>query len=161
MLSGINLSAVTLGDFTFIEHKQSYTTPHIDVTMQLETRKLANITGSRMFVPVGIFHKMTVPRALQQRMQPVNIDYGYVDVDTMEVTIPEGYVIEALPSQVNEVAPMGELSQTFKADGNTITIVTRYLMRGGRYPASEYNTLRNFKSAVKKAYDQRIVLRRD
>ena len=94
-------------------------------------------------------------------MQPVNIDYGYVDVDTMEVTIPEGYVIEALPSQVNEVAPMGELSQTFKADGNTITIVTRYMMRGGRYPASEYNTLRNFKSAVKKAYDQRIVLRRN
>lgn len=161
MLSSINLSAVTLGDFTFTEHKQSYTTPHIDVTMQLETRNLANITGSRMFIPVGIFHKMTVPRALQQRMQPVSIGYGYVDVDTMEVTIPESYVIEALPSQVNEVAPMGELSQTFKADGNTITIVTRYLMRGGRYPASEYNTLRNFKSAVKKAYDQRIVLRRN
>jgi len=158
MLNAINLSAVTLGDFTFIEHKQSFTTPHIDVSMQLETRKFANITGSRMFIPVGIFHKMTVPRALQQRMHPVSIEYGYVDVDTMVVTIPDGYVIEALPQQVNEVAPMGELSQTFEADGNTITIVTRHLMRSGRYPASEYNTLRNFMSAVKKAYDQRIVL---
>ena len=158
MLNAINLSAVTLGDFTFTEHKQSFTTPHIDVSMQLETRKFANITGSRMFIPVGIFHKMTVPRALQQRMHPVSIEYGYVDVDTMVVTIPDGYVIEALPQQVNEVAPMGELSQTFEADGNTITIVTRHLMRSGRYPASEYNTLRNFKSAVKKAYDQRIVL---
>lgn len=160
MLNAINLSAVTLDDFTFTEHKQSYTTPHIDVSMKLETRKLANITGSRMFVPVGLFHKMTVPRALQQRVQPVNIDYGYVDIDTVVVTIPEGYVIETLPQQVNEVAPMGELSQTFKADDKTITIITRHLMRDGRYPESEYNTLRNFMSAVKKAYDQRIVLRR-
>ena len=161
MLNAINLSAVTLGDFTFTEHKDSYAMPHIDVSMQLETRKLANITGSRMFIPVGIFHKMTVPRALQQRVQPVSIDYGYVDIDTMVVTIPEGYVIEALPQQVNEVSPFGELSQTFVAGDNTVTVVTRHLMRDGRYPATEYNTLRNFKSAVKKAYDQRIVLRRN
>ncbi len=160
MLGALNLSAVMLGDFSFTEHKDSYATPHIDVSMQLESRKLANITGSRMFVPVGIFHKVTVPRALQQRVQPVHIDYGYVDVDTMVVTVPEGYVIEALPQQVNEVSPLGELSQTFEAGDNTITIVTRYLMRDGRYPATEYNTLRNFKTAVKKAYDQRIVLRR-
>ena len=160
MLSGINLSAVTLGDFTFAEHKQSYTTPHIDVSMQLETRKLANITGSRMFVPVGIFHKITVPRALQQRVQPVSIDYGYVDIDTLVVTIPEGYVVETLPQSASEVTLLGELSQTFEAADNTVTVVTRHLMRDGRYPATDYATLRNLKTAVKRAYDQRIVLRR-
>ena len=160
MLSGINLSAVTLGDFTFTEHKQSYTTPHIDVSMQLETRKLANITGSRMFVPVGIFHKITVPRALQQRVQPVSIGYGYVDIDTLVVTIPEGYEVETLPQASSEVTPLGELSQTFEATDNTVTVVTRSLMRNGRYPATDYATLRNLKTAVKRAYDQRIVLRR-
>ncbi len=160
MLSGINLSAVTLGDFTFTEHKQSYTTPHIDVSMQLETRKLANITGSRMFVPVGIFHKITVPRALQQRVQPVSIGYGYVDIDTLVVTIPEGYEVETLPQSSSEVTPLGELSQTFEATDNTVTVVTRHLMRHGRYPATDYATLRNLKTAVKRAYDQRIVLRR-
>lgn len=160
MLGGLNLSAVTLGDFTFTELKDSYATPHIDVSMQLEARKLANITGSRMFIPVGIFHQVTVPRALQQRVQPISIDYGYVDIDSMVITIPEGFVIEALPQQVNEVTPLGELSQTFEAGDNTITIVTRHLMLDGRYPATEYNALRNFKTAVKKAYDQRIVLRR-
>ena len=160
MLSGINLSAVTLGDFTFTEHKQSYTTPHIDVSMQLETRKLANITGSRMFVPVGIFHKITVPRALQQRVQPVSIGYGYVDIDTLVVTIPEGYEVETLPQSSSEVTPLGELSQTFEATDNTVTVVTRHLMRNGRYPATDYATLRNLKIAVKRAYDQRIVLRR-
>ena len=160
MLGGLNLSAVTLGDFNVTEHKDSYATPHIDVSMQLEARKLANITGSRMFVPVGIFHKVTVPRALQQRVQPVYIDYGYVDIDTMVVTIPEGYVIESLPQQVNEVTPLGELSQTFEASDNTVTIITRILMRDGSYPASDYTTLRTFKTAVKKAYEQRIVFRR-
>ncbi len=160
MLSGINLSAVTLGDLTFTEHKQSYTTPHIDVSMQLETRKLANITGSRMFVPVGIFHKITVPRALQQRVQPVSIGYGYVDIDTLVVNIPEGYEVETLPQSSSEVTPLGELSQTFEATDNTVTVVTRHLMRNGRYPATDYATLRNLKTAVKQAYDQRIVLRR-
>ena len=160
MLSGINLSAVTLGDFTFTEHKRSYTTPHIDVSMQLETRKLANITGSRMFVPVGIFHKITVPRALQQRVQPVSIGYGYVDIDTLVVTIPEGYVVETLPQSASEVTLLGELSQTFEAADSTVTVVTRHLMRDGRYPATDYATLRNLKTAVKRAYDQRIVLRR-
>lgn len=160
MLNVINLSAVTLGNFSFTEHKQSYATPHIDVSMQLETRKMANITGSHMFVPVGLFHKVTVPRALQQRVQPVGIDYGYVDIDTLVVTIPDGYVVEALPQPVNEVTPLGELTQTFEANGNTVTIVTRHLMRDGRYPATDYATLRNLKTAVKRAYDQRIPLRR-
>ena len=160
MLTAINLSAVTLGDFTFTEHKQGSATPHIDVSMQLETRKLANITGSRMFVPVGLFHKVNVPREMQQRQQPVNIDYGYVDIDTLVVSIPEGFVIEALPQAVNEVTPLGELSQTFEANDNTVTIVTRHLMRDGRYPATDYVTLRKLKTAVKKAYEQRIVLRR-
>ena len=160
MLGGLNLSAVTLGDFSFTEHKDSYATPHIDVSMQLESRKLANITGSRMFVPVGLFHKVTVPRALQQRVKPVYIDYGYVDIDTLVVNIPEGFVIEAVPQPVNEVTPLGELSQTFEATDYTVTVVTRHLMRDGNYPASDYNTLRTFKTAVKKVYDQRIVLRR-
>ena len=160
MLGGLNLSAVTLGDFSFTEHKDSYATPHIDVSMQLESRKLANITGSRMFVPVGLFHKVTVPRALQQRVKPVYIDYGYVDIDTLVVNIPEGFVIEAVPQPVNEVTPLGELSQTFEATDYTVIVVTRHLMRDGNYPASDYNTLRTFKTAVKKVYDQRIVLRR-
>ena len=76
------------------------------------------------------------------------------------VNIPEGFVIEAVPQPVNEVTPLGELSQTFEATENTVTIVTRHLMRDGSYPASDYDTLRTFKTAVKKAYDQRIVLRR-
>ena len=160
MLGGLNLSSVTLSDFSFTEHKDSYATPHIDVSMQLESRKLANITGSRMFVPVGLFHKVTVPRALQQRVKPVYIDYGYVDIDTLVVNIPEGFVIEAVPQPVNEVTPLGELSQTFEATDYTVTVVTRHLMRDGNYPASDYNTLRTFKTAVKKVYDQRIVLRR-
>ncbi len=160
MLEELNLSAVTLGDFTVTEHKDSYATPHIDVTMQLNTRKLANITGSRMFVPVGLFHKVTVPRALQQRVKPVNITYGYVDIDTVVVSIPEGFVIETLPQPVNEVTSLGELSLTSEASDNTVTIVTRLLMHDGNYPASEYDTLRTFKTAVKKAYEQRIVLRR-
>lgn len=161
MLKSINLSAVALDDFAFAEHKQSYATPHIDVSMKLKANKLANITGSRMFVPVGLFHKVTVPRALQQRVLPVDIGYGYVDVDTVVVTVPDGFTIESLPQPVSEVTPLGELEQTFEGNGNTVTIVTRHLMRNGRYPASDYTTLRNLKTAVKRAYDQRIVLRRE
>ena len=161
MLNIMNLSGVTLRDFTFAEHKPSYTTPHIDVTMQFESRKLANITGSRMFIPVGLFHEVTVPRALQQRVQPVSINYGYVDIDTVVVTIPQGYVIEALPQTINEVTPLGEVEQTSQANDNTITIVTRHMMRDGRYPATEYATLRNIMTAAKRANDQRIVLRKE
>ena len=76
------------------------------------------------------------------------------------VNIPKGFVVEAVPQPVNEVTTLGELSQTFDATDNAVTIVTRHLMREGRYPASEYDTLRAFKTAVKKAYEQRIVLRR-
>ena len=159
MLQGVNLSGVTLRDLNVTEFKQSYTVPHIDVSMQLETRTLGNITGSRMFIPVGLFHKPSVPRAQQQRTQPVDIEYGYTDIDTLVMTIPEGCVIEALPQPLNEVTPMGELSQTFEDHGNTVIVITRHLMRDGRYAASEYSTLRTLKSAVKRAYEQRIVLR--
>ena len=159
MLNAVNLSAVTLGRFDFSEHKQSYATPYIDVNMELDAHKLANVTGARMFVPVGLFHKVSVPRALQQRRQPVSIDYGYLDVDTVTVVIPEGFVVEALPQPVREVAALGEFTQTVEiCSGDTITVITRHLMRNGIYPAAEYSTLCKLKATAKQAYDRQIVL---
>jgi hypothetical protein len=70
-------------------------------------------------------------------------------------------VIEALPQAISEVTPLGEVEQTSLANDNTVTIVTRHLMRDGHYPATDYTTLRNLKTAAKRAYDQRIVLRKD
>lgn len=160
MLERINVNGAVIGSFAFSEHKEPYTTPYIDVNMKVNSRKLANTTGSRMFVPVGFFHKVTVPRALQSRVQPIDIDYGYLDVDTVVVTLPEGYEIEALPQPINEVTPLGEVYQTFEQGDGFVTVVTRHLMRNGRYPSNDYETLRHLKTTTKKAYDQRIVLKR-
>lgn len=160
MLGRLNVGMATLKDFKLEEHKDSYLTPHIDVNMQVESRKLANITGSRMFVPVGIFHSATVPRALPKRAQLVDIDYGYQDVDTLMVSLPEGYEVEALPDAVSITNALGEVNQTFTQHENQVTVVTRLLIRNGLYPADEYESLRRLKTAAKKAYDQRIVLKR-
>lgn len=160
MLGRLNVGMATLKDFKLEEHKDSYLTPHIDVNMQVESRKLANITGSRMFVPVGIFHSATVPRALPKRAQLVDIDYGYQDVDTLMVSLPEGYEVEALPDAVSLTTALGEVNQTFNQHENQVTVVTRLLIRNGLYPADEYESLRRLKTAAKKAYDQRIVLKR-
>ena len=160
MLGSLNVGMATLKELKFEEHKDSYMTPHIDVNMQVESRKLANITGTRMFVPVGIFHNATVPRALPKRAQPVDIDYGYQDVDSLIVSLPEGYEVEALPDAVSLTNALGEVNQTFTQHENQVTVVTRLLIRNGLYPADEYESLRRLKTAAKKAYDQRFVLKR-
>ena len=113
-----------------------------------------------MFVPVGVFHNATVPRALPKRAQPVDIDYGYQDVDSLIVSLPEGYEVEALPDAVNLTNALGEVNQTFTQHENQVTVVTRLLIRNGLYPADEFENLRRLKTAAKKAYDQRFVLKR-
>lgn len=160
MLKRLQINMPTLLSFALSESKPPYETPHIDVRMQIEARKFAKITGSRMFVPFNIFHQASVPLAAKARVQPVAVDYGYLDADTVIITVPEGFVIEALPREIDESASMGQVTRSITHHGDTITIVTRHLMRQGHYPASDYEALRTLKTQVQKAYRDNLVIKR-
>ncbi|MCQ2288543.1 MAG: DUF3857 domain-containing protein [Muribaculaceae bacterium] len=151
---------VTLDQLTITEDKTPFATPVITIDAQAQTPKYASAMGSRLLVPVNTLRESSKPRDMNgTRKLPVEL-VSYLDVDTITVTIPEGYAVEALPAPVEVSNKMGSFSTTTTADGATVTTVTKRSMNAGVYPPEDYNLYYELKRTAHQAYQQKMTLKR-
>ena len=67
----------------------------------LEIEKYASVLGNRYLIPLNVFSRdVSIPDKTRNRKQPLKILRGYVDSDEIEIEIPDGFTIEALPEPV-------------------------------------------------------------
>ena len=85
----------------------------------------------------------------------VNNAYAYID--SAEIKIPEGYIMESLPKDVMLNNRFGKYSSSVKVTGNSIFYYRSFDKYSGRYAAKEYNELAAFYDKVYKADHSKIV----
>lgn len=133
----------------------------ITLDAEIKSQKYANRSGQRLFVPICPLHRgYTVPIVNSERMEDIWRDMGYLDTDDITITIPEGYAIEAGPKGVSIDQPFASFSFSIQADGNTIHIRNRLLMKSGTFPKSQYAQLADFIRSINSAYNQKVVLKK-
>ena len=133
----------------------------ITLDAEIKSQKYATKTGQRLFVPICPLHRgYTVPNANSERVEDIWRDMGYLDTDDITITIPEGYAIEAGPKGVSIEQPFASFSFSIQADGNTIHIKNRLLMKSGTFPKSQYAQLADFIRSINSAYNQKVVLKK-
>jgi transglutaminase-like putative cysteine protease len=133
----------------------------ITLDAEIKSQKYANQTGQRLFVPICPVHRgYTVPNTNTERIDDIWRDMGYLDTDDITITIPEGYAIEACPKGVSIEQPFASFSFSIKADGNTIHVKNRLLMKSGTFPKSQYPQLADFIRSINSAYNQKVVLKK-
>lgn len=151
---------ITLDQLSITEEKTPFTTPIITIDAQAQTPRYASAMGTRLLVPVNTLRESSKPRDMKDtRKLPVEL-VGYFDVDTITVSIPEGYAVEALPNPVEVSNKIGAFSTVTTADGTTVTTVTKRLMNAGVYPAEDYNLYYELKRAAHQAFQQKMTLKR-
>jgi hypothetical protein len=144
--------------------KVSQTPSVAQMTLDAKVRsnKYATQTGQRLFVPVCPVHQgYTVPNASAERQEDIFLSTGYLDEDEITLTIPEGYVVETHPKNVQAEEPFASFSFNIKVDGNTIRVHYRLLRRSGSFPKSLYPQLTAFYRTVRNAYSQKIVIKKN
>ncbi len=133
--------------------------PAIDEQLEMSAHNYASVTGKRMFLEPNLMSKDGRRLAADtSRKFDIYLNAVYRDIDTVKITIPEGYTSEAVPAAVNLKSMFGTYTSKVTVEGNIITYTRSIDHKGGSYPAAAYPELEKFYNGVYKADRARMVL---
>ncbi len=117
-------------------------------------------TGERLIFPINAFNvSEKAPKRMRDRKLPVNISFGYYDVDEVVVNLPEQYSIEAISNNVNLETEFGTYKLTIdKVSDTQLKYKREILIKNGQYPKEAYKEYRNFRKKITRADNSKIVL---
>jgi transglutaminase-like putative cysteine protease len=132
--------------------------PAMDETLIITSPNYASTSGKRLFITPNLFNKsnMRLPTD-KPRKYDIELSYAFRDIDTVNITIPDGYTVEAQPQNVSLSNKFGNYKVNYTVTANTIQLVRLQERLNSRYPASDYEALAKFYEAMYKADRARIV----
>lgn len=162
-------SQLSLPNFEFASHsvEQLYRQdrikderlPQLNLKFEGTCKKYANVTGSRLFVPLLPYGAPSPVNATSTRALPVQLcDEDYVRICHLEMAVPEGYTVEFLPAAQNERNEFGSIQSSLtNADGKIIVDI-----RSERYStvqtAGKYQDLCAFVNKLSDFLNTKVVL---
>lgn len=147
-------------DVTRFEYKEDKSAvPTIDEELEIKALNYASVTGKRLFLyPNVISRHSSRLKVDDTRKYPVSIKYEYTEIDTTELTLPAGYLPEALPEPVKIEGKFGRYSSLVEMKPDRLVYYRKYENFSGEFPASEFNDLVKFYDQIYKADRGRVVL---
>ncbi|SEM42613.1 Transglutaminase-like superfamily protein [bacterium A37T11] len=131
--------------------------PKIEETLKINVQNYATITGKRLFIQPNVLTKGYRRLPDEIRRFPIKVPFPYLDTDSVQIKLPAGYELEAMPENVALNSKFGSYDAQFKVSDNTITYYRRISHSEGGYPASDYASLRKFYDDIYKADRSRMV----
>ncbi len=155
----LNLTDAKIESIKIDEYKDSH--PLIDITYDVTTDVLGNKTGTRLFVPANIFRSKYNLSTNKHRTQDIYINYGYVDIDTIKINLPNSYVVESSPKNMSISTTMGSFQSHYEIKESTIYIYNRLYMKSGVYNKELYPELLALYTAINNQDKAQFVLRKE
>ncbi len=142
-------------DFSEVESKRL----EITLPIKLELPRFASRSGTRLFLRPNLMERWpNVPEEVKERRQPVELDYAFLDTDTISYRLPTGFAIEATPAPVALTTSFGSYHAASTLCDNRLEYVRRLEIRETRLPATQYEAYRKFIADIVKADHAQIVL---
>ena len=146
-----------INNFEYKEEKSSL--PSIKETLDITVSNYATITGKRLFIIPNVMtrsNRRFVADA--ERKTDILLRKEYRDIDSVEISIPDGYEPESIPQPVSMETKFGKYSSSVKLQGNTIIYYRKMEQNSGKFSPKDYPDLVSFYDAIYKADRNKIVL---
>lgn len=142
-------------DFSDVDGKRT----DITLPVKLELPRFAARSGTRLFLRPNLMERWSnVPEEVKERRQPVELDYAFLDTDTISYHLPAGFALEAAPAAVALTTSFGSYHAASVLHDNQLEYTRRLEIRETRLPAAQYEAYRQFIADVVKADHAQIVL---
>jgi len=153
----LDLSGFELQKFSFEQEKQPV--PELYSNFEITVNRFASASGKRLFLQPNVFNKLGKVKIPQKdRKYDFVLNYPYIDADTVEFQIPDGYHLEYLPEPIHIESDFGNYeSQVLAGEGKVIYIRTNSMVKG-QFPPEEYLKFVEFRNAVAEADQAKLVL---
>ncbi|NMH27247.1 DUF3857 domain-containing protein [Flavobacterium silvaticum] len=130
--------------------------------VKLSSETYATLTGDRLMFVANAFNLNSgTPKRYRNRENAFQIERGFLDEDEIVINLPEGFSIEALPSDFELKTKFGQYNTSLiKKTETTLTYKRRLLINDGFYPKEEYDAYRLFREQIAKNDNSKIVLKK-
>ncbi len=157
----LNLPTYKVDKIDYKEEKKSI--PVIDEDIHVTSLNYAATTGKRLFIKPNLFNRQDIKlNTDKERKFDIQFNYSFSDIDSIEVSIPEGFAVESVPKDVSFNNKFGAYSIEFKIDNNKIFVVRTNSRNEGLFPASEYKLLAKYFDDIHKAdFSQIVFVKKD
>lgn len=128
--------------------------------LEMEAEGYAQNSGGKLLFALNAFDQNSeVPKKYRTREFPFEMDRGYTNEDEIEITIPDGYIIEAKPNGLEENNEYGSYKIEFNSMGqNKIICKRKLVLKKGLYNKSKYESYRKFRETIARTDNSKIVI---
>jgi hypothetical protein len=152
----IDLPTYDIKSFNYTQHRNII--PSIDEQLNIVANNYATVSGKRLFIAPNILSRNEIKlNSTDIRMLDILYDHSFKHIDTVNIQIPSGYTVEAMPKDVIINNKFGSYEIHFKTEEQKISCTRLYKRSEGRFPASDYTELVKFYDDMYKADCSRIV----
>jgi len=149
-------------EFSKIEMKNNKDENKYEEEIIFSAKDYGTMNGIQLIIPLNAFNKSTyTPKRVRNRKLPFEISRGYIDIDEIEIELPEKYSIEFLPENVKLNSKFGEYEvEISKIAENVYSYKRKLLIKDGKYSNEEYDNYRKFRRNIKKIDNSKIILKK-
>ena len=142
-----------------IQQQDDRNTPLV-TNLEVEKKEHAMVAGDMMYLNPFLLNTWTEnPLTLEDRSFPVQFNYGVDHHYTLNLTLPEGYVVEDVPeSTALRLSENMTYQQMVRPMGNTIQVVTRLRLNELEIGHENYEYLQDFFGQIVSLQSAQIVL---
>jgi hypothetical protein len=153
----LNFSTYEVNDFAYAAKKEVI--PEMEEKLQLSVSGYATVSGRRFFIVPNLMTRSGYKSlGTEDRTCDYVFSYAFRDVDTIEIAIPQGYQLEAMPPATELKTAYGNYLSTVKVDGSKIVYYRKMERFAGRFPAKEAAQIAKFYEDIYKIDRSRVVL---
>lgn len=153
----LDFSTYHIKNFDYNEEKSEY--PRITEGLNVYVADYATITGKRLFIAPNLMNRggaKLIPDP--DRKYDVCLYSEYKDIDSVQIELPQGYEVEAMPQPLSIKTKFGSYKSSVKLIGNMLHYVRVREQYAGRFPAKDYAELVKYFDEIYKADRTRVVL---
>lgn len=135
--------------------------PEMKEDLEVEANNYGQVTGKRLIIEPNILSKRQTRLTIEERVNPVLLNYSYIDVDSVQIDIPIGYSLETMPKEIKLRNKFGEYNCKTMVEGNGIHYYRLFKQFEGEYPATDYKELIEFYNAVYAADKGQLIFKKN
>jgi hypothetical protein len=155
--STINLPTYDVQNIRFTQNKNVL--PSITTSMDLTATNYAQVTGKRIFINPNILTRSDNRLAEDEdRKYDIVLHDEHSDIDTVEIQIPAGYIVESPFHDTKIETKFGTFNAFAKVMPDKIIYYRKQVFYSGRFPAKDYAELVHYYERVYKADHTKVVL---